>query len=117
MVEALRDHDWIERLTNNTDFKKYLERIGEAQKISQDHKAEIVEYLSSALPLRREKEGGRVVVLTREELNEQLLVLSATIEATAQVTGWPEAQEKRLEAARKELPDVEATIKKLKGGE
>ena len=113
--KALRDQDWIERLTNNDDFKAYLKRIGEAQKISQEHKAEIVDYLSSALPLRREREG-RIVVLTREELNEQLIVLSATIQSTAEVTGWPEAQEKRLQTARKELPDIEREIKKLKEG-
>lgn len=115
MVKALRDEDWIERLTSNSDFKKYLERIAEAQKISEEHKTEIVEYLSGALPLRREREG-RIVVLAREELNEQLIVLSATIDATAEVTGWPAAQEKRLENARKELPDAEAAIKKLKEG-
>lgn len=106
MVKALRDQDWIERLTSNTDFKKYLERIEEAQAVSVEHQAKIVQALSSTLKSRDQ----------RAELNEQLLVVSATIEATAEVTGWPVAQEKRLAIARKELPGIEAAIKNLKGG-
>ncbi len=105
LVSALRDEDWIERLTNNADFKKYLARIEEAQAISVEHQAKITRALSSTLKSRDQ----------RAELNEQLLVVSATIEATAEVTGWPAAQEERLRVARKELPDLEAAIKKLKG--
>ena len=106
MVEALRDHDWIERLTNSADFRKYLARIEQAQALSVEHQAKIVRALSS--PLKSADQ--------RAELNEQLLVVSATIEATAEVTGWPAAQEKRLSDARKELPDLEREIVKLKEG-
>lgn len=114
MDKALRDQDWIERLTNDADFKKYLERIAEAQKLSVTHRDKIVEALSSPLP-RREERAGRIVELTRAELNEQLLLVSATIDATAEVTGWPKAQERRLEDARKELPELKKRIKELKG--
>ena len=106
LVSALRDHDWIERLTNNKDFKKYLKRIEEAQQISVEHQGKIVKALSSTLKSRDQ----------RAELNEQLIIVTATIEATAEVTGWPAAQEKRLEDARKELPDLESQIEKLQGG-
>lgn len=106
MAKALRDQDWIERLTSNADFKKYLERIEEAQAVSVEHQAKIVQALSGPLKSRDQ----------RAELNEQLVVVSATIEATAEVTGWPEAQEKRLMAARKELPELEASVKTLKEG-
>ena len=106
LVNALRDADWIERLTNNADFKKYLGRIQEAQAISVEHQAKIVQALSS--PLKSTDQ--------RAEMNEQLIVISATIEATAEVTGWPAAQEKRLADARKELPDLEASIEESKGG-
>ncbi len=107
MVEALRDADWIERLTNNADFKKYLARVEEAQVLSVEHQAKVIQMLSSTLKSRDQ----------RAELNEQLIVITATIDATADVTGWPKAQEKRLEVARKELPDLEQNIKNLKGGE
>ncbi len=106
LVEALRDEDWIERLTNNADFKKYLERIEQAQAITVEHQAKIVQALSGSLKSRDQ----------RSELNEQLIVVTATIDATAEVTGWPAAQEKRLETARRELPDLEKNIKDLKGG-
>lgn len=106
LVSALRDEDWIERLTHNIDFKKYLERIAEAQALSVEHQARIVQALSGTIKSRDQ----------RAELNEQLMVVSATIEATAEVTGWPTAQEKRLADARKELPDLERIIKKLRGG-
>lgn len=105
LVEALRDQDWIERLTHHADFKKYLERIEQAQAVSVEHREKIVQALSSTLKSRDQ----------RAELNEQLLVVSATIDATAEVTGWPVAQEKRLEIARKELPELESRIKELKG--
>lgn len=114
LVKALRDEDWIERLTNNDDFKRYLARIAEAQKLTAEQRAQIVEDLSSALPLRREA-NGRVVVLTREELNEQLLIVSTAHMTMGECVGWPVAQEKRLENARKELPDLERRIKELKG--
>ena len=114
LVKALRDQDWIERLTNNDDFKKYLGRIEEAQKLTAEQRAQIVEDLSGALPLRKEI-NGRVVVLTRDELNEQLVVVATAHTTMAECVGWPAAQEKRLEDARKELPDLEANIKKLKG--
>lgn len=107
LVEALRDADWIERLTNNADFKKYLARVEEAQVLSVEHQAKVIQMLSSTLKSRDQ----------RAELNEQLIVITATIDATADVTGWPKAQEKRLEVARKELPDLEQNIKNLKGGE
>jgi predicted S18 family serine protease len=103
--KALRDEDWIERLANNDDFKKYLERVKEAQAISNEHRAKICMALSSTLKSRDQ----------RAELNEQLIVVSATIEATDEVVGWPAAQEKRLADARKELPELKARIKELKG--
>lgn len=102
---ALRDQDWIERLTNNDDFKKYLARVQEAQAITIDQRDKIVARLSGVLETRDE----------RAELNEKLMVVSATIEATHEVTNWPKMQEARLEDARKELPDLEAKIKELKG--
>lgn len=114
LVKALRDQDWIERLTNSDDFKKYLVRIGEAQKLTGEQRAQIVEDLSGALPLRKEV-GGRVAVLTREELNEQLVVISTALTTMTECVGWPAAQEKRLADARKELPEVESRIKDLKG--
>jgi hypothetical protein len=103
--KALRDEDWIERLANNDDFKKYLERVKEAQAISNEHRAKICMALSSTLKSRDQRAG----------LNEQLIVVSATIEATDEVVGWPAAQEKRLADARKELPELKARIKELKG--
>ena len=116
LVKALRDQDWVERLSENADFKKYLERVGEAQKVNVDHRAEVVEALSQPLPKMVER-GQRLVQITRDELNEQLLLISATIDATAMVTNWPKDQEARLDNARKELPIIEEQIKDLKGGE
>ncbi len=106
MVKALRDQDWIERLTANPDFKKYLARVEEAQALSREHQAKIV--LALVEPLKSRDQ--------RAELNEQLIAVSSTINATAEVTGWPVAQENRLAGARKELPDIESAIKKLKEG-
>ena len=100
---ALRDHDWIERLTINDDFKRYLARVDEAQSLTIAERDKVVSQLSA--PLQSHDQ--------RNSLNEKLIVLTATIDATDAVTGWPKAQEKRLEDARKELPDLEAKIKEL----
>ena len=101
---ALRDQDWIERLTANDDFKKFTAKINEAQKITLEHRDKIVSALSSSV-----KSGDQ-----RAELNEQLLITQATIDATDALIQWPKMQEANLEEARKELPELEAQIKKLK---
>ncbi len=106
LVEALRDEDWIERLTHNADYKRYLARVEEAQKLNREHLADIVKYLSGPVKTRDE----------RAEWTEKLLLVNAAIFATAEVTGWPAAQEKRLSDARKELPDLEKRIGELKEG-
>ncbi len=103
LVAALRDQDWIERLTNNDDFKKFLARVKEAQEKNAEHKSEIVFELEQPRKTRDE----------RAVLNERLMITAATIEATDAIVGWPKEQERRLEEGRKRLPDLEKKIKEL----
>ena len=104
LVEALRDQDWIERLAANEDFKKFFERIKATQSIALEHKEECQALLGKPITM-----PGR-----RAALNETLLVSAAMVQTTEDIIGWPAAQEQLLKDARKELPTLEANIKKLK---
>lgn len=104
MVEALRDEDWIERLAANEDFKKFSGKIKATQEVALKHKKECEELLGKPI-----QGSGR-----RATLNETLLVSSAMVQTITDIIGWPAAQEQLLKDARKELPTLEANIKKLK---
>ena len=105
LVEALRDEDWVERLSGNTDFKKFCERIQVTQEETVKHQDDIIALLKK--PLKSPDH--------RAELNEGLMVASAVISATNDILNWPSEQSKRLKEARKELPGLEKNIKNLGG--
>ena len=105
LVEALRDEDWVERLSQNDDFKKFVGRIKVTQEETVKHREEIIATLTK--PLKSPD--------VRAELNEGLMVASAVISATNDILNWPSEQAKRLKEARKELPGLEKNIKNLGG--
>lgn len=105
LVEALRDEDWVERLSQNDDFKKFVGRIKVTQEETVKHREDIVASLTK--PLKSPD--------VRAEFNEGLMVASAVISATNDILNWPSEQTKRLKEARKELPGLEKNIKNLGG--
>ena len=105
LVEALRDEDWVERLSENDDFKKFVSRIKVTQEATTEHRENIIAMLTK--PLKSPD--------VRAELNEGLMVASAVISATNDILNWPSDQAKRLKEARKELPGLEKNIKSLGG--
>ncbi len=105
LVEALRDEDWVERLSSNADFKKFVERIKVTQESTKKHRDKVIAMLTK--PLKSPD--------VRAEMNESLIVASAVISATDDILNWPADQAKRLKEARRELPTLEKNIKSLGG--
>jgi hypothetical protein len=92
----------VERLAANADFKKFMGRVEGTKSGVVEHRAKVVALLSK--PLKSNDH--------RSELNDTLIITTATVSVIDDILNWPKSQSDRLKEARIELTGLE---KKLGG--